>query len=140
MTSFSFRNMPKSYDPKSVEGRLYAWWESSGFFKPKIEKSRKPFTVIMPPPNVTGELHAGHALTTTIEDAFIRYHRMLGDSTLWVPGSDHAGIATQMVVERDLAKQGVSKESLGRDKFLEKVWEWVNHYGGAIDKLFTINK
>lgn len=133
MTSFSFRNMPKSYDPKSVEGRLYAWWESSGFFKPKIEKSRKPFTVIMPPPNVTGELHAGHALTTTIEDAFIRYHRMLGDSTLWVPGSDHAGIATQMVVERDLAKHGVSKESLGREKFLEKVWEWVNHYGGAID-------
>ena len=133
MTNSPESPLPKAYDPKTVESRLYAWWEESGFFKPVIDHAKKPFTVIMPPPNVTGELHVGHALTATIEDAFVRYHRMLGDPTLWLPATDHAGIATQMVVERSLAKEGVTRQELGREAFLQRIWDWVGHYGGAID-------
>ena len=92
--------MPKAYDPKTVEQRLYEWWEARGYFKPRIDPSRKPFVISIPPPNVTGELHHGHAMFLTFEDLMIRWHRMLGDPTLWVPGSDHAGIATQNVVEK----------------------------------------
>jgi len=133
MSSTSREPLPKAYDPSSVEGRLYAWWESSGYFKPTIDPAKTPFTVMMPPPNVTGELHLGHALTAAVEDALVRYHRMLGDPTLWLPGADHAGIATQMVVERSLAAEGTTRQQLGREEFLRRVWGWVDHYGDTID-------
>ena len=117
--------LSKAYDASAVEERLYAWWESSGFFKASPDPEKKPFTIVMPPPNVTGELHIGHAMTATIQDALIRYHRMRGDSALWIPGTDHAGIATQMVVERSLAEQGISRHELGREEFVRRTWEWV---------------
>ena len=125
--------LPKAYDPQAVEQDLYKWWESSGFFKPVISPEKQPFSIIMPPPNVTGELHLGHALTATVQDALTRYHRMLGDSALWLPGADHAGIATQMVVERALAAEGISRHDIGRDAFVSRVWDWVHKYGGIID-------
>ena len=125
--------LSKTYDPQSVEQNLYRWWEESNFFKPVISADKDPFCIIMPPPNVTGELHLGHALTATIQDALTRYHRMRGYAALWVPGTDHAGIATQMVVERSLAEQGISRHDLGRDEFVQRTWEWVNKYGGIID-------
>ncbi len=121
----------KAYDPQATEQRLYAWWERSGYFKPvrtAENAERPPFVISMPPPNVTGALHLGHALTATIEDLMVRYHRMRGDETLWVPGEDHAGIATQVVVERQLAGEGLDRHALGREKFVERVWQWVNTY------------
>jgi len=123
--------IPKTYDPHTTEQRIYQWWESSGYFKPRRtpeNAKRPPFVISMPPPNVTGALHLGHALTATLEDIMIRYHRMLGDETLWVPGEDHAGIATQAVVERELAKEGKDRQQLGREAFIERVWEWVRTY------------
>jgi len=122
------REMAKSYDPRATEGRVYRFWESRGYFKPRAGAGRGPFCIIMPPPNVTGELHLGHALTDTVEDILIRWHRMLGDPTLWLPGVDHAGIATQNVVEKQLAKEGISRHDLGRERFERKVWEWVGKY------------
>ena len=124
---------PRAYNPHDVEERLYRWWESSGFFRPQAGPGKRPFTIIMPPPNVTGELHVGHALTAVTEDALVRYHRMLGDAALWLPGADHAGIATQMVVERNLAKEGLSRHDLGREEFVKRVWAWVDRYGATID-------
>ncbi|MHB1357443.1 MAG: valine--tRNA ligase [Anaerolineae bacterium] len=115
--------MAKTYS-FDIEHPLYEWWEKEGYFKPRIDLARKPFVISMPPPNVTGILHLGHALTSAVEDALIRYHRMTGRPTLWVPGSDHAGIATQAVVERELAKEGLTRHDLGREKFIERVWEW----------------
>ncbi len=123
--------IPKAYDPQLTEQRLYAWWEANGFFKPMRtpeNAERPPFVISMPPPNVTGALHLGHALTATIEDLMVRYHRMRGDETLWVPGEDHAGIATQVVVEKQLAREGMDRHALGREKFVERVWEWVHAY------------
>jgi valyl-tRNA synthetase len=122
------REMAKSYDPRATEDRVYRFWESRGYFKPRIDESKVPFCIIMPPPNVTGELHIGHALTDTVEDILIRWHRMLGDPTLWVPGIDHAGIATQNVVEKQLAKEGLTRHDLGRDEFEKRVWQWVGRY------------
>ncbi|MBI4289516.1 MAG: valine--tRNA ligase [Chloroflexi bacterium] len=126
--------IPKAYDPKLVEARWYAFWMEKGYFKPRIDPNKPPFTIIMPPPNVTGELHLGHALTATIEDIMVRWHRMRGDPTLWLPGRDHAGIAAQVVVERQIAQQGLSRQRLGREKFLEKMWEWMNEYGRRISE------
>ncbi len=123
-----FADLPKAYDPQAVEERLYRFWEESGYFIPKIDPDKRPFTISMPPPNVTGALHLGHAITATLEDIMVRYHRMRGDPTLWLPGEDHAGIATQAVVERQLAKEGTDRHQLGRDKFVERVWEWVGQY------------
>ena len=125
--------LPKAYDPSSVEERLYQWWESSGFFHAEPDPGKQPFTIIMPPPNVTGELHLGHASRTAVEDALTRYHRMRGDAALWLPGTDHAGIATQMVVERALAAEGLNRHDLGREAFVERVWDWVHRYGNIID-------
>ena len=125
--------LPKRYDPKKVEGRIYSWWEEKGYFAPRINPWKKPFVISMPPPNVTGQLHLGHAITATLEDIMIRYHRMRGDPTLWVPGVDHAGIATQNVVERELAREGVTRFDLGREKFIERVWEWARIYWKRID-------
>ena len=120
--------MAKTYDPGSIEQALYAWWEAEGYFRPRVDPKQTPFVISMPPPNVTGALHLGHAIVAGLEDAMIRYRRMTGRPTLWVPGSDHAGIATQNVVERELAKEGITRHDLGREKFLERVWEWKNVY------------
>ncbi len=124
--------IPKVYDPKQVEDRWYPFWLERGFFTAKIDKGKKPFVIILPPPNITGELHLGHALTTTLEDILIRWHRMQGDSTLWLPGVDHAGIAAQNVVEQSLAAQGISRHDLGREKFLEHMWQWTAKYRDII--------
>src|SRR2546426_474816 len=124
--------MAKAYDPSKVEGPLYEMWLKGGYFRAYIDPEKEPFCIIMPPPNVTGELHLGHALTATIEDCLIRWHRMLGDPTLWLPGVDHAGIATQNVVEKQLAKEGLSRHDLGREQFVERVWQWVRKYRGVI--------
>jgi len=125
--------LPKAYDFKTTEQRLYAWWEKSGYFKPKIDKSKKPFVISIPPPNVTGELHLGHAMFVAVEDLMIRYHRMKGEPTLWVPGSDHAGIATQLQVEKMLLKEDeVTREELGREEFVKRVWQWKEKYGSMI--------
>src|SRR3990172_4344429 len=120
--------MAKAYEPQSVEPHMYDLWLSGGYFEPRVEPEKKPFVIIMPPPNVTGELHVGHALTATIEDILVRWHRMLGDPTLWLPGVDHAGIAGQNVVEKLLAQEGLSRHDLGREKFLERMWQWVRQY------------
>ncbi len=122
----------KTYDPQAVEGKWYRFWEDGGYFKPRPNPARKPFVISMPPPNVTGALHLGHAITATMEDIMIRYHRMQGDETLWVPGEDHAGIATQTVVERLLAKEGTDRHKIGRAAFLERVWQWVYQYKSRI--------
>ena len=125
-SNYQNRELPKAYDSQSVEQRLYQMWIDGGYFTPEIDPDKTPFVIMMPPPNVTGELHLGHALTATLEDIMIRWHRMKGDSTLWLPGADHAGIATQVVVERSLAQEGLPRPELGREIFLEKVWEWGN--------------
>ncbi len=123
--------LSKAYDPKSVENRLQAWWETNGYYKPEaqlyVNPDEKPFVITIPPPNVTGTLHMGHALTLAIEDLMTRYHRMKGARTLYVPGTDHAGIATQSVVEKNLAKQGRKRSDMSRSDFIEEVWDWKEH-------------
>ncbi len=116
--------MPKAYEPGRVEQKWYKFWLEKGYFKPKIDPGKEPFVIIMPPPNVTGELHIGHALTATLEDIMTRWHRMKGDPTLWLPGVDHAGIAAQVVVEQLLAEEGLSRHQLGRDKFIDRMKQW----------------
>ncbi|WP_018986901.1 valine--tRNA ligase [Methylophilus methylotrophus] len=129
------RELAKSFDPKSIESQWYAFWENKGFYAAGLNPEVKDnFCILLPPPNVTGTLHMGHGFNQTIMDALTRYHRMRGDNTLWQPGTDHAGIATQIVVERQLDAQGVSRHDLGREKFLEKVWEWKEYSGGTITK------
>ena len=128
----SLADIPRAYEPQAVERRIYDFWLEGGYFTPQIDRAKQPFTVIMPPPNVTGELHMGHALTIAIEDLIVRWHRMRGEPTLYLPGSDHAGIATQVVVERMLAADGITRHDLGRDKFIERVWQWVDQYGSRI--------
>jgi valyl-tRNA synthetase len=118
--------IPKAYEPGNTEKKWYDFWLKQSYFSPKMDSKKKPFVIIMPPTNVTGELHLGHALTATLEDIIIRWHRMKGEPTLWLPGTDHAGIATQVVVERQLAKQGQTKEEIGRKKFTKLTWEWAN--------------
>jgi valyl-tRNA synthetase len=125
--------MAKAYEPQQVEERLYQWWESKGFFQPSTTPTDKaPFVLSMPPPNVTGELHMGHAMFVTLEDVIIRWQRMCGNPTLWVPGTDHAGIATQLQVERMLIREGTSRVAVGRDEFLRRTWEWKEEFGGKI--------
>jgi valyl-tRNA synthetase len=121
-------DLPKGYEPGRVERRIYRFWEEGGYFKPRIEPGKTPFVISMPPPNVTGALHTGHAIIDALEDLMIRYHRMLGEPTLWVPGEDHAGIATQARVEKHLAKQGIDRHKLGREEFTKRVWQWVVEY------------
>ncbi len=131
--------LPKTYDFKSTEGRIYTLWEENGYFKPSndpnepgFNPSIKPFVISIPPPNVTGELHLGHAMFVAMEDLMIRYHRMKGIPTLWVPGSDHAGIATQLQVEKALAREGLTREDIGREAFVQRAWAWKEKYGGMI--------
>ena len=127
--------LAKSFDPADIERRRYPEWEENGYFKAGFDPNKKDaFCILLPPPNVTGTLHMGHGFNQSIMDALTRYHRMRGDNTLWQPGTDHAGIATQIVVERQLDAQGISRHDLGREKFLEKVWEWKNYSGGTITR------
>lgn len=127
--------MAKQYDFKAVEGALYSWWEGSGYFKPAAYKEgEKPYVVPMPPPNVTGYLHMGHAMFVALQDIMTRFNRMRGKPTLWLPGTDHAGIATQMLVERQLVSEGLDRKELGRERFLERVWDWKREKGGYITK------
>lgn len=129
------RSMAKQYSPAAVEKSWYAWWESSGFFVAESNSSKPPFVIVLPPPNVTGALHIGHALTGAIEDTMIRWRRMSGYNTLWVPGMDHAGIATQVVVEKKIMRERrQTRHDLGREKFVSEVWNWKNEYGGKILK------
>ena len=131
--------LPKAYNFKDTEEKVYSWWENSGYFqpsndpqKPDFDPTKKPFVISIPPPNITGGLHLGHAMFVAIEDLMIRYHRMLGEPTLWVPGSDHAGIATQLQIEKALAGEGKTREDIGRDAFIERAWIWKEKYGGII--------
>lgn len=125
--------MPSSWEPSGIESALYAHWRAQGYFHPSDDPSATAFTVVLPPPNVTGRLHMGHALTATIQDTLVRWHRMRGAAALWLPGTDHAGIATQVMVERELEKQGTSREAIGRNAFLRRVWAWKEEHGGIID-------
>ena len=124
----SENNISTTYNPKEFEEKIYKTWEEKKYFTPEVDKSKKPYTIVMPPPNITGKLHLGHALDNTLQDILIRYKRMQGYCTLWVPGEDHASIATEVKVENELLKQGLVKKELGREGFLEKVWEWSDEY------------
>ena len=126
------RELPKIYDPKAVEEKLYQFWMEGGYFHAERDPEKKPFTIVMPPPNVTGQLHMGHAMDAALQDVLIRFKRMQGYSALWLPGVDHAGIATQIKVEEELRKDGITRYDLGREKFLEKVWDWKHKYGNRI--------
>ena len=127
------KELPKAYEPQEVEGRIYEMWEKSGCFEGRRDPDKKPFTIVMPPPNVTGQLHMGHAMDCTVQDILTRFKRMQGYAALWVPGTDHAGIATQIKVEEALRQEeGLTRYDLGREKFLERVWDWKAKYGGRI--------
>src|SRR5512138_3582337 len=123
---------PKNYEPKEIEPRWYAEWMARGYFHGDAAAPKAPFSIVIPPPNVTGSLHMGHALGTTIEDVFTRWKRMAAYNAMWLPGTDHAGIATQTVVERELRKEKKSRHDLGREQFLERVWKWREQYGNRI--------
>ena len=122
--------LDKTYRPPEIEAKFDRLWQEGGWFTPIDDPAARPYCIVIPPPNVTGSLHMGHALNNTIQDTLIRFHRMRGRAVLWQPGTDHAGIATQMVVERELAKQGKKRTDLGSEKFLEKVWAWKAESGG----------
>src|ERR1700677_946373 len=124
--------LDKTFAPAEIEPRLYEGWEREGAFAADPGSNAATFTIMIPPPNITGSLHMGHALTFTVQDALVRYRRMTGRDTLWQPGTDHAGIATQMVVERLLASEGIDRRDLGREKFVERVWQWKAESGGTI--------
>ena len=127
------RELPKIYEPQNVESRIYEMWQEGGYFHAEKDESKKPFTIVMPPPNVTGQLHMGHAMDATLQDTLIRFKRMQGYNALWIPGVDHAGIATQIKVEEELrVKEGLTRYDLGREKFLERVWQWKHQYGNRI--------
>ena len=126
--------MEKVYSPQAIEDKLYKQWEESGAFEARRVKGKKPFTIVMPPPNITGQLHMGHAMDCLLQDAPIRYHRMKGDPTLWLPGTDHASIATEVKIVEQMKKEGVTKEQIGRDGFLERAWRWKAEYGGRINR------
>ena len=121
------KELPKIYDPKQVEKKIYRYWTDGGWFHAERDPDKKPFTIVIPPPNVTGQLHLGHAFDETIQDVLIRWKRMSGYCALWLPGVDHAGIATQIKVEAELRKEGLTRFDLGREKFLERVWDWKQH-------------
>ena len=124
--------LAKSFEPRTIEGRWYSYWESHGLFKPSLREDVPAYCIQLPPPNVTGTLHMGHAFQHTLMDVLIRWHRMRGDNTLWQVGTDHAGIATQIVVENQLNAEGRSRRELGRDAFVERVWKWKQESGSTI--------
>ncbi|MFC2315095.1 MAG: class I tRNA ligase family protein, partial [Selenomonas massiliensis] len=125
-------NIPKNYDPQSFERKWYAYWEEHKFFHDEADEGREPYSVVIPPPNVTGQLHMGHALDNTLQDILVRYQRMRGKNVVWIPGCDHAGIATQAKVEESLRAEGTNRFELGREKFLARVWDWKQQYGDRI--------
>ena len=132
MTPTKIDDLPTVYDPKETEAEIYKFWEYGNYFKADAKSDKPPYSMVIPPPNVTGVLHMGHALDETLQDILVRYHRMSGFETLWIPGTDHAGLATQNVVEKQLAKEGLTRYDLGREKFVERTWEWTNEHKGAI--------
>ena len=132
METIDLQNLPTVYDPKATESEIYSYWEHIEAFKANANSSKQPFSIVIPPPNVTGVLHMGHAIDETLQDILVRYHRMSGFETLWVPGTDHAGIATQNVVEKQLRTEGTDRHQLGRDKFLERTWDWANKHKSHI--------
>lgn len=126
-------NIPKTYDPASVEKKWYQFWEKNKYFHAEPDPDRKPFTIVIPPPNITGQLHMGHALDNTLQDILIRWHRMMGDNTIWFPGYDHAGLATQIKVEEEIKKnEGLTRYDLGREEFVKRVWAWKEQYSNRI--------
>lgn len=125
-------DLPTVYNAQETEKRIYKFWEDNEYFKADASSKKPPYSIVIPPPNVTGVLHMGHALDGTLQDILTRYHRMSGYEALWIPGTDHAGLATQNVVEKQLAKEGLTRHDLGREKFIEKTWEWTNEHKSAI--------
>ena len=128
------KELEKNYNPADIETRLYEKWQEKKYFHAEVDKDKKPFTIVMPPPNITGQLHMGHALDNTMQDILIRFKRMQGYSALWVPGTDHASIATEAKIVEAMRKEGITKEEIGREKFLERAWDWKKEYGGRIVK------
>lgn len=126
------KNLDKTYDPSKVEGRLYQKWMDNKYFHAEVDRTKKPFSIVIPPPNITGQLHMGHALDNTMQDILIRFKRMQGHSALWQPGTDHASIATEVKIVKKMAEEGITKEDIGREKFLERAWQWKEEYGGVI--------
>ncbi len=126
------KELEKNYNPADIETRLYNKWQEKKYFHAEIDKNKKPFTIVMPPPNITGQLHMGHALDNTMQDILIRFKRMQGYSALWVPGTDHASIATEAKIVETMKKEGVTKEEIGREKFLERAWNWKKEYGRGL--------
>lgn len=126
------KELAKTYSPKDFEDRLYKYWEESGYFKAERDPEKKPYTIVMPPPNVTGQLHMGHALDSTLQDILIRFKRMEGYSALWLPGTDHAALATEAKIVSAMKEEGITKYDLGRDGFLKRAWEWTEKYGGRL--------
>ncbi|MBQ4492445.1 MAG: class I tRNA ligase family protein, partial [Deltaproteobacteria bacterium] len=126
------KNLSSGYNPREVEGRWYGFWEKNGFFHADEHSDKPQYSIVIPPPNVTGVLHIGHALDNTLQDILVRWKRMCGYEVLWMPGTDHAGIATQNVVEKQLAKEGTDRHKIGRDAFIERVWRWRRESGGQI--------
>ncbi len=124
--------LEKTYDPKGMEEKLYEKWMEKKYFHAEVDPEKKPFTIVMPPPNITGRLHMGHALDNTMQDILIRFKRMQGYNALWQPGTDHAAIATEVKIIEKLKEEGIEKEDLGREKFLERAWQWREEYGGII--------
>ncbi|MEG0978894.1 MAG: class I tRNA ligase family protein, partial [Oscillospiraceae bacterium] len=126
------KELAKHYDPQEVEDRIYSSWIDGDYFHAKLDTNKSPYTIVIPPPNITGQLHMGHALDNTLQDILIRYRRMQGFDALWIPGTDHASIATEAKIVEAMAKEGITKDDLGRDKFLERAWEWKDQFGGRI--------
>ena len=127
------KELAKTYDPKQIEEKLYERWCENKYFHAEVDRSKKPFTTVMPPPNITGKLHMGHALDNTLQDILIRYKRMEGYNALWIPGTDHAAISTEVKVTNQLKEEGIDKKELGREGFLERTWQWKEEYAGTIE-------
>ena len=130
------KELDTRYDPKNVEDRLYADWLAAGYFHAPVDESREPYTIMIPPPNITSQLHIGHAFEATLIDILIRFKRMQGYNALWMPGTDHAAIATEVKIVEDMAKEGLTKAGLGRDGFMERAWAWYDKYGSTIINQF----
>ena len=126
------RALAKTYDPHGLEDKIYQKWLERKYFHAEVDRNKKPFTIVIPPPNITGQLHMGHALDNTMQDILIRFRRMQGYNTLWQPGTDHASIATEVKIIEKLKEEGIDKQDLGREKFLERAWDWKKEYGGRI--------
>ena len=127
-----FMDMSKTYNPKEFEEKLYKEWEKKGYFRAEADSNKQPFSIVIPPPNITGQLHMGHALNNSIQDIIVRFKRMQGYATLWLPGTDHASIATEVKIVEKMKQDGLTKADVGRDGFLERAWEWKEQYGGRI--------